>query len=143
MNKLNKIQKLNILIYLLLITFCIFQIAKVIFYSTNRPLYSADYQCISSSISMLAMFTIFFVFSMIFFKTGKFRKTTFVMFIVWIVLFSQIIYQKAVDFSHLFFKTENFIPSFADKFTSLFELCNIALLAIALTAFFIYLIKIK
>lgn len=143
MNKLNIVKKLNILIYILFSILCVFEISKIIYYSSHRPLASADIRYLLGTIEMLVLFTVFFVFAMQYAKSGKFRKTTFILLVICLVLSVLKINQVVNNFTQLFFSTEFYEPAFVDKFTSLFELCYLIAFDIIFIAFFIYLIKIK
>ncbi|MBQ7288065.1 MAG: hypothetical protein IJW73_09925 [Candidatus Gastranaerophilales bacterium] len=143
MNKLNIVKKLNILIYTLFAFLCIFEIAKIVYYGTHRPLIKADWNYLAGTIEMFVLFTTFFVFTMIYIKSGKFRKTSFVLLIVCLILCVLKIGQVINNFNQLFFPTEYWQPPFVDKFTSLFELCYLLSFDIIFIGFFVYLLKIK
>lgn len=143
MNKLNIVKKLNILIYILFSILCIFEIAKIIYYASHRPLVSADIRYLLGTIEMLVLFTVFFIFAMLYAKSGKFRKTTLILLVVCLLLSVLKINQVVNNFTQLFFATEFYKPVFVDKFTSLFELCYLLAFDLIFIAFFIYLIKVK
>lgn len=143
MNKLNVVKKLNILIYTFFSILCLFEISKVVYYASHRPLTSVDIRYLAGTIEMLFLFTVFFVFAMLYAKSGKFRKTTFVLLIICLALCLLKIGQVSNNFSQLFFSTETYNPVFIDKFTSLFEFCYLIAFDIFFIAFFIYLVKIK
>ena len=101
MNKLNIVKKLNILIYILFSILCIFEIAKIIYYASHRPLASADIRYLLGTIEMLVLFTVFFIFAMLYAKSGKFRKTTLILLVVCLLLSVLKINQVVLRFNFL------------------------------------------
>ena len=143
MKKMNIYQIFNIICLCMAVVLSVFEIVKIIIYSTHRPLTNLDYGNINGSLVLIAMSVALFVFWCLYNNKSRFRKTAFGMLIVCMVFVLVKVYSKIKTFSVLYFPTEVYTPPFIDKFTSLFELCFVSLFAIYLIFVFIFTLKKK
>ncbi len=130
----------NISLFVFWLFLFVFEIVKVCIWGSHRQLVSSDYQLIAGGGEQVLLFGIWLIFSLLYETKGKFRKTTFTFYIIWSLLFCQLIYQKAEIFSRLFFATEYYTPVFIDKFTSLFELCYVCIFTVVFIGYFVFLL---
>lgn len=138
MKKFNKYLIFNIVIFVLATLLSVVEFVKICIWSTHRPLEMGDFSLMSGCVFWLTLFIFWFIFSIKFEHSGKFRKTSLVLLVCSMFCAMIRIYQKVVAFKSLFFESEIYSPPFIDRFTSLSELILILLLAVLLTIYFTY-----
>lgn len=137
MKKFNRYQIFNIIILVLAIILSIVELVKIYIWSTHRHLEIGDFSLISGCFTWLILFVTWFIFATRFEHSGKFRKTSFSLLVCSVFCAVIRIYQKAIAFKSLFFESEIYSPPFIDRFTSLFELILILVLAVLLVVYFV------
>ena len=136
----NRYKIFNLIFFITWIFIFLFVIIKMCVWASKRPFIRADYITLSMNCEQLIVFICWFVFSQIYEKNGRFRKTSLVFYIFWSICCLGIIRLKAIDFSRQFFATATYTPPFIDKFTSLFELCYVCLFSLLFISYFIFLL---
>ena len=138
MNKSKFFRVATISLFVAWLIIFIFQLVKVSIWSFHRELIRQDFTYIVGIIEQMILVVVWFVFTMLYEYKNKFRKTSFVFYLISLFLADGVVYSK-VDLFNQFIHTDLFM----DKFTTTFEMVYSIIFAIVFVLYFIYLMVKK